>query len=241
MKNILYDINSLTVEYSGQTILNIPEMKIYKGIITAIIGPSGAGKSTLLRILNALETPTAGNITYEDGCSLSTALHRKKMVMAFQKAALFNDTVFENIAMGLKFRRMDEREIQSRTLEMLDLVGLSDKKNQMARTLSGGEAQRVSLARAMAVKPDVLLLDEPTANLDPANVAICEELIRAARGKYDISIILVTHNMFQARRLSDKTALMINGQIIEYGVTSKFFINPEQMQSISFLNGEMVY
>lgn len=163
------------------------------------------------------------------------------MVMVFQKPLVFTTTVYENLAYGLKLRGIKKEQIREKVEEMLEITGLKDKSHQKANTLSGGEAQRVAIGRALIVRPKVLLLDEPTANLDPANISIIEELIKFGKNNYGLSVIIVTHNMFQAKRLSDNTMFMFNGKIIEYDTTENLFNSPKNKTTRAFINGEMIY
>lgn len=243
MTACIFGIRNLTKEYSGRKVLDIGELDLEKGKITGIIGPSGAGKSTLLYILNGLEKATGGEITF-DGRKLKGETDietRRQMSMVFQKPAVFSTTVYENMSYGLKLRGMDKALIKERVSELAEFIGLEDKLRQKAVTLSGGEAQRLSLARAIIHRPKVLLLDEPTANLDPANVAMIEKLILHTNKEYNTSIVIVTHNMFQAKRLSDSVVFLMNGSIIESGETQKVFDSPEDMRTLDFIEGRMIY
>lgn len=244
MADSIFKAESLKKDYGSKNVLDIEALEIEKGKITAVIGPSGAGKSTLLHLLNGIEDPSSGSIWFE-GTRMRQkppALDiRRSMVMVFQKPLVFTTTVYENLAYGLKLRGMKKEEIRKRVAEMLEVTGLKDKKHQKANTLSGGEAQRVAIGRAMIVRPKAVLLDEPTANLDPANISIIEELIKYGKINYGLSVIIVTHNMFQAKRLSDNTIFMLNGRIIEHGVTENLFTSPQNEITRAFINGKMIY
>lgn len=244
MADCIFRVENLIKNYGDKNVLNIEAMEIYKNKITAIIGPSGAGKSTLLHLLNGIEPPSSGSIWFEDKRIEQKVMDlgiRRSMVMVFQKPVVFSTTVYENLAYGLKLRGMEKKEIEKRVEEMLEVTGLKDKSQQKANTLSGGEAQRVAVARAMIIRPKALLLDEPTTNLDPANVLTIEELIKYGKNKYGISVIIVTHNMFQAKRLSDNCLFMLGGRIIEYDTTENLFTNPKNETTWAFINGKMVY
>ncbi|MCQ1528697.1 ABC transporter ATP-binding protein [Lutispora saccharofermentans] len=244
MADYIFKTEGLKKEYSGKTVLDIEEMEIQKGKITAVIGPSGAGKSTLLHLLNVIEAPSSGSIWFEDSMIGHKALTldiRRSMVMVFQKPLVFTATVYENLAYGLKLRKMKKEEISQKVEEVLEITGLKDKRNQNAATLSGGEAQRVAIGRAMVVRPKALLLDEPTANLDPANISIIEDLIKFGKANYGLSVIIVTHNMFQAKRLSDNTIFMLNGKIIDYDTTESLFNCPKNEITGAFIDGKMIY
>jgi len=209
----------------------------------AIVGPSGAGKTTLLRLLNFLEPPTHGHICFQNrqfNSVQSVPLDlRRRVTTVFQRPVLLNRSVWANVTYGLWLRGQHDSEplVQS-TLEM---VGLSTLTHQRATTLSGGEAQRVALARAIVLRPDVLLLDEPTANLDPYNVALIEDIVRKLNQEKGVTLVLVTHNVFQARRLAHRAALLLSGQLIEVAEAEVFFQSPRDPRTAAFVRGEMVY
>jgi tungstate transport system ATP-binding protein len=234
----LYQLRDLQQRYGGRTVLDLPELEIERGEILAIVGPSGSGKSTLLRLLQFLETPTSGSITF-DGLTLNGSAPldvRRRVVTVFQHPALLDRSVFDNVAYGLRLRgQRDDRTI---VMPALERVGLHDYAATRAKTLSGGEAQRVALARSLVLNPTALLLDEPTANLDPYNVGLIEEIIR---GHGSTTVVLVTHNIFQARRLADRVGLLLNGKLIELLPADRFFNDPIDPRTRSFINGEMVY
>ncbi len=239
----IFNIMKLVKEYSDKRVLDIEELNLEDGKITGIIGPSGAGKSTLLYMLNGLEKVTNGKIVF-DGKELKSEPDietRRQMSMVFQKPIVFNTSVYENMAYSLKLRGLPKMEIQDKVLKLASFIGLEDKLRQRAVTLSGGEAQRLSLARAIIHKPKVLLLDEPTANLDPANVAMIEKLILHTKIEYETSIVVVTHNMFQAKRLSDNVVFMLNGNIIESGESAQVFSSPQDARTMDFIEGRMIY
>lgn len=243
MMGHMFNITKLIKEYGGKKVLDIEELNLEAGKITGIIGPSGAGKSTLLYILNGLEKPTSGKIMF-DGEELKSEPDieiRRQMSMVFQRPTVFNTSVFENMAYSLKLRGIPVGEIKSKVLELAKLIGLEDKLGQRAATLSGGEAQRLSLARAIIHKPKALLLDEPTANLDPANVAMIEKLILHTKTEYKTSIVIVTHNMYQAKRLSDNVVFLLNGNVVESGDSACIFSSPHDARTLDFIEGKMIY
>lgn len=235
---MLYQLRDLQHRYGDRLVLDLPSLEIQRGEILSIVGPSGSGKSTLLRLLQFLEQPTAGSITF-DGTLIDRrpALEiRRRVATVFQRPLLLDRSVWENVAFGLQIRRA--QQIDQKVNFALDRVGLLPYAHTKARTLSGGEAQRVALARAIVIQPDVLLLDEPTANLDPYNVGLIENLIR----DHDhLTIVLVTHNIFQAKRLADRVGLLLTGKLIELAPTDQFFNVPSDPRTRSFINGEMVY
>ena len=234
----LYQLRDLQHRYGERTVLDLPALDIQRGEIFTVVGPSGSGKSTLLRLLQFLETPTHGSITF-DGTLLngSVALDvRRRVVTVFQRPALLDRSVFDNVGYGLRLRGLPH--VPETIMAALERVGLRDYARVRAKTLSGGEAQRVALARALVLSPAALLLDEPTANLDPYNVGLIEEIIR---GHGSTTIVLVTHNTFQAKRLADRVGLLLNGKLIELLPADRFFNDPFDPRTRSFLNGEMVY
>lgn len=233
----LYQLRNIQHCYGERAVLDLPALDIERGEVLALVGPSGAGKSTLLRLLQFLETPTRGVIIF-DGERLNGQIDlrvRRSVVTVFQTPALLDRSIFDNVAFGLQLRGRPARD---KVWDALDQVGLRHLARARARTLSGGEAQRVALARAIVLQPRALLLDEPTANLDPYNVNLIEQLIRTHG---DMTIVLVTHNVFQAKRLADRVGLLLNGQLIELATADRFFSSPIDPRTRAFVNGEMVY
>jgi tungstate transport system ATP-binding protein len=223
--------------------LDIERMLIYPGEVLAIVGPSGSGKSTLLRLLNFLEPPTAGRIMYgkepfEPAREVSLEA-RRSVTTVNQRPILLDRSVRANVEYGLRLR--GRRDRQGEVRDALEMVGMSAFEGQSARTLSGGEAQRVALARALVIRPDVLLLDEPTANLDPYNIGVIEDAVRRMNRERGTTVVLVTHNVFQARRLAHRVALILDGRIVEVAETETFFERPKDPRAHAFVRGEMVY
>jgi tungstate transport system ATP-binding protein len=243
MSEPIYRLRAVTKEYDGRRVLQVNHLDIQRGEIFALVGPSGAGKSTLLRLLNFLEPPTSGSIRFLDaefspGCDVPLKL-RRRVTTVFQRPMLLNQSVWANVSYGLRLR--GQRDSDGWIEVTLEQVGLATLARQRARTLSGGEAQRVALARAMVLRPDVLLLDEPTANLDPYNVGLIEDIVQALNRERGTTLILVTHNVFQARRLAQRVALMLDGHLIEIANVDAFFQSPRDPRTAAFVNGEMVY
>ena len=223
-------IEDLSRRAGSKTILESIDLKIHRGEIFTLIGPSGSGKTTLLRLINLLDTPTTGKIVF-DGTDTSENEKvrlsvRRRMGMVFQKPAMLNTTVAENIAFGLKFRGVEKSQIDKSVHSVLDLVGLPGFSRRKAITLSGGEMQRVSIARAMVTKPEVLLLDEPTANLDPVSSEVIEDLILKINKERHTTIILSTHDMIQGQRLADRIGVIIEGRMAQIGSTNDIFYQP---------------
>lgn len=241
--DVAYDIANLTKSYAGRQVLAIERLQVRAGEVLAVVGPSGSGKSTLLRLLNFLEPPDSGVIRFqgmEFGSDRSAPLAvRRQVTTVAQRPVLLNRDVRANVQFGLRLRGLrNSTELVEATLEQ---VGLRHLAKQPARTLSGGEAQRVALARAMVLRPTVLLLDEPTANLDPYNVALIEDIVRTLNREQRTTLVLVTHNIFQAHRLAHRVAFILDGRLVEVSDVDAFFDRPGDPRTAAFVRGEMVY
>jgi len=224
--------------------LEIPERRV-----TAFIGPSGCGKSTLLRVFNRMyelypEQRAEGKVVLDGDDILSTredvSLIRAKVGMVFQKPTPFPMTIYENIAFGVRlFEKLGRTEMDERVEWALNRAALwkeaKDKLHQSGNSLSGGQQQRLCIARGIAIKPEVLLLDEPCSALDPISTAKIEELINEL--KRDYTVVIVTHNMQQAARVSDFTAYMYLGELMEFGVTETLFIKPSRKETEDYITG----
>jgi tungstate transport system ATP-binding protein len=233
---------NITRRAGGKVILKDVSVDVKEGEILAIMGPSGAGKTSLLRIFNMLDRPDDGTITIEgkDPRAANRLELQRSMAMVFQKPIPFSMNVFDNIAYGMKIRGIKRRDIDEAVENALKLLDMEGKERQSAKSLSGGETQRLAFARAYVLKPRLLLLDEPTANLDPANAGIIENAIRDINKRYGTTVILVTHNMHQAERLADRTAFMMDGEIVELKPTRELFDKPEDPRTERFLKGEII-
>ncbi len=239
----LIGIRNICKSFGSKEVLKNVNLAINRGEIFALLGPSGAGKTTLLRILDFFEKPKSGQVVF-DGMQLNfhdAKKIRKKMSLLFQTPAVFNASVFDNVAYGLKVRGIDKMIIGKKVGDALKIVGLSGMEKQRARTLSGGEAQRMAFARAIVYEPEILLLDEPTANLDPANVAKIEEIIRRIKNDLGTTIVIATHNIPQVKRIADRAGILLNGELIEVNSIEGIFTAPQDERSAAFLNGEIVY
>ena len=239
----------LNFYYGDQQALFNNDLEIAANQVTAIIGPSGCGKSTHLRTYNRIfelyrgqrvsgEVLLDGQDILEAGCDVLEL--RRKVGMIFQKPTPFPMSVFDNIAYGLKQHyHINRNELRDRIETALRQAALwdevKDKLNQPGTALSGGQQQRLCIARAIAVEPEILLMDEPTSAIDPLATARIEELIDTLKERY--TIVIVTHNMQQAARISDYTAFFYQGRIIEFGATSKIFTNPKNQQTEDYITG----
>lgn len=231
------ELKHVSKDVNGVRILRDISLTVPAGGIVALVGPSGAGKSSLLRLINRLEDPTQGTI-YLDGrdiLTLDVLALRRRVGMVFQRPALFPETVAANIAFGPRLRgREPERPVEEYLLE----VGLPPEfAGRSTQHLSGGEQQRVALARALANGPEVLLLDEPTAALDKAAARQVEELITSICRRHGLTAVWVSHDLEQARAVSDRTVLIVDGQVAEEAETEDFFAAPQTEAGRAFLAG----
>ncbi len=249
MANIVYSAKKLKIFYGKDQIIKGVDIDIEEKQVTAIIGPSGCGKSTFLKSLNRMidtiqtskvvgEIKYRGNNIYDHKTNVVTL--RQQVGMVFQKPNPFPKSIYENVAFGPKIHGLKGKEklneIVEKSLKAAALWDeVKDKLNTSAFSLSGGQQQRLCIARALAVEPDVLLMDEPCSALDPIATARVEELIVSLKDKY--SIIIVTHNMQQAARISKKTAFFLNGHIVEFGDTAQMFTKPKNQKTEDYITG----
>jgi len=239
----ILEARNLEIKRGGVTILNVPSLSIHKGEILSLIGPNGAGKTTLLQTLSYLLRPFQGEIFFRGEkirSNQSVFEYRRRLAMVFQEPLLFDTTVFDNIASGLKIRGMKKREIRRIVREQLDRLGIDHLSDRSARTLSGGEAQRTSLARAFAIQPEVLLLDEPFASLDPpSHDSIIEDLLGILR-QTRTTAVFATHDRLEALRLSNRIAVMNDGRIQQIGSPEEVMNHPENEFVASFVGVETI-
>jgi phosphate transport system ATP-binding protein len=245
------EVKNLNFYYGGFHALKNINLPVPEKRVTALIGPSGCGKTTLLRTFNRMHDLYPGNryegevILYPDGINiLSDDIDlielRSRIGMVFQKPTPFPMSIFDNVAFGLRLRGIkDKAELEFRVEEALKKAALwnevKDRLHDSAFSLSGGQQQRLVIARAIAVEPEVLLFDEPTSALDPISTAKIEELVVELRDS--ITILIVTHNMQQASRISDYTAFMYMGELIEFGPTEQIFTNPREKLTEDYITG----
>lgn len=246
---VIVETAGLNFFYGDKQVIFNVDISITAGEVTALIGPSGCGKSTFLRTLNRMHelTPSArlDGVVLLDGIDIydrrvDLVTLRKEVGMVFQRSNPFPKSIFDNVAYGPRIHgakdRFEIEEIVEESLKGADLwLEVKDRLNDSAMALSGGQQQRLCIARALAVKPKILLMDEPASALDPRSTARIEDLIAQLRGKY--TIIIVTHNMQQAGRVSDRTAFFFEGKLIEYDETEKIFTNPSSKQTEDYITG----
>lgn len=243
------EIKDLDLYYGDKQALNKVNMKIPKGQVTAFIGPSGCGKSTLLRCLNRMndlvdvcrvegEILLHGQNIYDK--SVDVAALRRNVGMVFQRPNPFPKSIYENVVYGLRLQGIKDKRTLNEVVEK-SLRGaalwdeVKDRLHDSAFGLSGGQQQRLVIARSIAIEPEVLLLDEPTSALDPISTLVIEELINDLKNKY--TVVIVTHNMQQAARVSDQTAFMYMGELIEYADTNTLFTTPAKKKTEDYITG----
>jgi len=220
-------VDDLVLEVAGQKLIDIPALSLSHGGVTVLMGPNGAGKSLLLRLLHGLEPPTSGRV------SLQTP--RLAQALVFQSPVLLRRSTAANLRFVRKARRLPLDAVEA----LLERVRLSDKARTPARRLSGGERQRLAIAQALATEPEVLLLDEPTASLDPSATLMIEEILQvtAAQG---VRILLVTHDAMQARRLADDVVFLSHGRVLEHSPAATFFDKPVTKAARDYLDGRLL-
>jgi tungstate transport system ATP-binding protein len=233
-------LHGIRVAHAGRTVLDIPELAVDTGEVLAVIGPNGAGKSTLLRVMGLLETPTAGSVRFQgehvtpaDGLAV-----RRRMASVFQDPLLTDATVRDNVALGLRFRGVGAARIAPRVTEWLEQLGIAHLAGRQAHTLSGGEAQRTALARALVLEPELLLLDEPFSALDqPTREALIEDLGRILRHRR-ATAVLVTHNRGEAQALGDRVAVVLGGRLLQVDQAAQVFRAPASEEVARFVGVE---
>lgn len=248
-KEIVYKTSELNLWYGENHALKNIDLDIYENEVTAIIGPSGCGKSTYIKTLNRMielvpSVKTSGKIEYRGrnifDKSYGVEELRTRVGMVFQKPNPFPKSIYENVAYGPKIHGIKDKKVLNQIVEE-SLKGaaiwdeVKDRLHENAFGLSGGQQQRLCIARCLAIEPDVILMDEPTSALDPISTLKVEELVQKL--KKEFSIIIVTHNMQQAARISDKTAFFLNGEVIEFTNTDKIFSNPTDKRTEDYITG----
>lgn len=249
MAETIISSRDLHLYYGKKEALKGINLDIYKGEITAMIGPSGCGKSTYLRSLNRMNdlipnVTITGSVMYKGKDIYSpktdTVELRKEIGMVFQQPYPFPFSIYENVVYGLRLKGVNDKQILDKVVEeSLKAASVwddvKDKLHQSALSLSGGQQQRVCIARVLAVDPDIILLDEPTSALDPISSGKIENTLLELKEKY--TMIIVTHNMSQATRISDRTAFFLNGDLIEYDKTKNIFLSPQRQETDDYISG----
>jgi len=240
----LIQVVDLSHSYGDRKVLKGLNFSIARGEVFGLIGPTGAGKTTLLRIVDLLEIPGGGEV-YFDGDRIPRSGKqrlelRRRMSFIHQKPQVFNLTVYDNIACGLNWRGEKRNRIAEKVDHILETVGLEGYKKRNARTLSGGEAQRVALARSLVLEPEVLLLDEPTANLDPISTAKVEQLISYVARQHNTTMIMSTHDMSQGQQLADRIGVLLDGRLVQTGKVNDIFHAPQNDEVARFVGIENI-
>ena len=249
LAELVMEAAALRISYGAREVLKAIDLTVARGMVTALVGPSGCGKTTLLRSLNRLTdlTPSckvAGRITIdgEDTAGMDPILLRRRVGMVFQRPNPFPMSIRENVLYGVKAqggRRADDEEILETSLKKAVLwAEVKDRLDESALTLSGGQQQRVCIARTLAVSPEVVLMDEPAGALDPRSTLLLEESIATMRGDY--TIVIVTHDVGEARRSSDYLMFMYEGRVVEFGETGQLFDAPREKATGDYLAGGLV-
>lgn len=240
----IYTLDHAKQQYGDRVVLDVDALTVAPGELLTIVGPSGSGKSTLLRLMGLLESPSAGTLNFcIDNAAYTNETApievRRQIAMVFQNPYLLSRSVKANVAYGLRLR--GNRNGTARINSILERVSMNHLQNARPNQLSGGELQRVALARSLILEPRVLLLDEPTANLDPYNVRLIEDLLSEQREARQTTIVLITHNIFQARRLADRVAFLFEGKLVEVAPAEAFFDDPQDPRTKAFISGDLVY
>lgn len=253
----LVTVKGISKRFGAREVLRSIDLGAPPRSITVILGTNGAGKTTLLRILGLLEPADGGTLCYDgivpgvpaltfgatatDPARDQNALQlRRHMMLAFQHPTIFNASVLSNVTYGLLLRGASHAKAEATSMAALQEVGIAERAHQHASSLSGGEAARLSLARALALQPRLLLLDEPSASLDPYGTKLLEDLLLHMRDDLGMTIILVTQDIFEARRIADQVAFLHEGRIIEQASRQAFFSNPRNDQTRRFIAGELL-
>ena len=240
----LIELVGLSHRYGSREVLREVDLSIGKGEVFALIGPTGAGKTTLLRIIDLLEVPSTGEIHFDGKRVPDSGKHRleirRRMSFVHQKPQVFNLSVYDNVACGLRWRGEEKDRIAEKVDHILKIVGLEGYSDRNARTLSGGEVQRVALARSLVLEPEVLLLDEPTANLDPVSSAKIEQVISYVAEQRKTTMIMATHDMSQGRQLADRIGVLLDGKLVQIGNANDIFYSPQNEEVANLVGVENI-
>jgi tungstate transport system ATP-binding protein len=242
---VFLSIRHLFKAHDGVHVLKDVSLDVERGEVFALIGSSGSGKTTLLRLAHLLDRPTSGELLFDgrdtDVPEGERIVLRRRMAMVFQRPTAFHASVFDNVAYGLKVRGMKGPAVARTVAHALETVELSELQKRNARSLSGGELQRVALARAMVTAPELLFLDEPTANLDPVTTRRVETLISRVIGELDTTVIMATHDMAQGQRLATRLGVLLNGEISQTGSPVEVFSTPRNKAIADFVGVENIF
>lgn len=236
-------VQDLRVEAKGQVLLSVPSLAIARGEVLTLIGPNGAGKSTLLQAVAGLRDPTTGVLSFDEhtiDLKNPPLAFRRRLAVVFQEPLLFDTTVEDNVASGLKLRGVGKYLIRARVALWLERLGIAHLARRQARTLSGGEAQRTSLARAFVLDPDLLLLDEPFSALDPQTRESLTDTFHTLQRQTGVTTLFVTHDRLEALRLGDRVAVMHRGEILQLGTPEEVFSQPVSEAVASFVGIETI-
>lgn len=238
----MIELRGVSKQYGDVTALRNVSLTVRRGEVLTIVGPNGSGKTTLLKMLAVLEWPTRGEI-YFDGVKVdesNAAKFRRRSTMVFQRTVVLRGSVRDNVAYGLRVRALPPSEVDKKVGEALEVVGLRGLEGRDAKGLSGGEQQRLSIARALALGCDLLLLDEPTANLDPESLSVVKETISSLNRETETTIVMATHNLLQAQELSERLVLLDRGEVLEAGHPGTLLIEPSR-EMARFARSENVF
>lgn len=240
----VFKLHNVIKTYGKRQVLTINDLEIPEGNIHAVLGPNGSGKTTLMRVMALLTRNDQGELSVlgekVDWNKVQLLRLRRQMAMVTQTSYMFEGSVAYNVAYGLRARHVPQRETKQTVAECLELLGLTSLANTSARTLSGGEKQKTAIARALAVKPKVLFLDEPTTNVDPHSALEIEKYIKFINSEFGTTIIIVTHNLFQARRLAHEMLFLWEGMLVEKGGL-ELFETARDKRTRDFLSGETIF
>lgn len=231
-------------KYSGRYVLKNVNLEVDRGETFTLIGPTGAGKTTLLRVMDLLEVPSSGRV-YFDGVDVTSSRRhrlevRRRMSFVQQKPVVFTMSVYDNLACGLRWRQEKDEFVRQKVNSALELVGMADYRDRNARTLSGGETQRVAIARALVTKPEILFLDEPTANLDPVSTSKVEEVLTHIIREQKTTVVMATHDMSQGQRLAHRIGVLINGELLQVGNPGDIFCSPSSKEVAELVGVENI-
>ncbi|PPD58575.1 ABC transporter ATP-binding protein [Dehalogenimonas etheniformans] len=239
------EANGLIKRYGQTDIIKGISLSVEAGETIAFIGPSGAGKSTLLRLLDLLELPSGGTIALQGtrvGRKNSERLEfRRRMSFVHQKPLVFSSSVFDNVAQPLKWRGFKKEDLHERVGKALALVGMEHYSSRAAKTLSGGETQRIAIARSLVTDPEILFLDEPTANLDPPSTARVEELITKIIKTQNLTVVMATHDLAQGQRLAGRIGVLMNGELMQLAKSDEIFLAPACRAVAEFIGIENIF